>query len=244
MKDRFSDEPGAYAAFRPGYPPELFAFLASLPGNREAAWDCGTGNGQIAQELAGLFARVEATDISAAQIAQAPVRPNLRYTVQPAEQTDFAASSFDMITVGQAVHWFDLELFYAEVRRVGRPGGWLVLTGYHLPRISPDIDAVVYEFYQGLLGRYWDAERRHVDARYQDLPFPFAELPVPSFEHRLFWTVDHLIGYLQTWSALKLYRAATGLDPMPALREGLQEAWGTEAERVAAFPTLLRVGQL
>ena len=244
MKDRFSDQPGDYATYRPGYPPELFEFLFSLPGGHECAWDCGTGNGQVARELAAVFHQVEATDISTAQIAEGIVLPNIRYTVQPAEQTDFTASSFDMITVGQAVHWFDLDRFYAEVRRVGKPGGWLVLTGYHLPRISTEVDALVYEFYQGLLGPYWDAERRHVDARYLDLPFPFDEQAVPEFEHRLKWTPEHLIGYLQTWSALKLYRAATGQDPIPALTDKLSQAWGTEAERVVAFPTLLRVGRL
>jgi len=244
MKDRFSDKSGDYAAYRPGYPPELFEFLFSLPGGQEAAWDCGTGNGQIARELAPVFQRVEATDISAAQIAEAAVLPNLRYTVQPAEQTGFPDSSFDMITVGQAVHWFDLDRFYAEVRRVGKPGGWLVLTGYHLPRITPEVDTWVDSLYQDVLGPYWDAERRHVDAHYQDLTFPFVEIPVPEFAHRLYWTPEHLIGYLQTWSALKLYRAATGQDPIPALRVEIRKSWGTLGERMVTFPTLLRVGRL
>lgn len=244
MKDRFSDKSGDYAAYRPGYPLELFEYLCALPAGHDAVWDCGTGNGQLARELATVFRRVEATDISSAQLSEAVALPNIHYTVQPAEQTDFAASSFDMITVGQAVHWFDLDRFYAEVRRVGKPGGWLVLTGYHLPRISPEVDALVYTFYQGLLGPYWDAERRHVDARYLDLPFPFEEVAVPAFEHRLHWTPEHLIGYLQTWSALKLYRAATGNDPMPALSQSLREAWGPQPERLVAFPTLLRVGRL
>src|SRR4051812_10380946 len=104
-RDTFASSTSAYASSRPGYPDELFEWiLAHVPG-REAAWDCATGNGQAAAGLAPNFKSVVATDLSPEQVGSALSLPNVRYSAQPAEQTDFAANSFDLITVAQALHW-------------------------------------------------------------------------------------------------------------------------------------------
>jgi SAM-dependent methyltransferase len=212
FKDHFSANAIGYAASRPDYPAELFAFLAGTVDRHELAWDCATGNGQAARGLAAHFRAVVATDASARQIENALPRRGVSYRVAPAEMSGLAAASVDLLTVAQAVHWFDLPLFYAEVERVLRPGGVLALWCYERLRVDPAIDPLIESFYMDTLGPYWPPERRWVESGYRDLPFPFAELPVPAFEMRAEWTLDQVLGYVATWSALQAYRAALHQD--------------------------------
>src|SRR5688572_25795277 len=195
MKDNFSHQADAYAKYRPGYPPELFAFILDNVKGRETAWDCGTGNGQTAKELAQYFQKVEATDISQKQLDNAAQVPNINYSLQPAEQTNFPDDHFDLITVSQALHWFRFNEFYAEVRRVAKPGGWLAVWTYTRLPISPEIDELIgNEFYKKIVGEYWDRERRYVDENYMTIPFPLAEIECPRFSITLRWTIDELAG--------------------------------------------------
>ena len=69
MKDNFSGHSSDYARYRPAYPDALFAFIYERLACFDAAWDCGTGNGQVAGRLAERFDRVYATDLSANQLA-------------------------------------------------------------------------------------------------------------------------------------------------------------------------------
>lgn len=178
------------------------------------AWDCGTGNGQAALELSNYFDRVFATDISEQQINNAAARDNITYTVQRAEQTSFENNSFDLITVGQAIHWFDFSKFYHEVDRTLKPNGSIAVFGYSLVTIDPDIDKVIHYFYEDVVGSYWDKERRYVDAHYQTIPFPFKEIKAPTIIAKYDWTLEQLTGYLQTWSASQHYIDRNNEDPI------------------------------
>lgn len=123
FKDHFSTIASSYAAFRPEYPPELFAWIASLVATRQRAWDVGTGNGQAAIGLAGHFEEVIATDASAEQIALAKLRERVTYRVAPCDASGLATGSVDLVTSAAAAHWFPYEAFHAEVRRVARDKG-------------------------------------------------------------------------------------------------------------------------
>ena len=160
MKDNFSSRSAAYAKFRPVYPQQLYNFLLPLVRIKNIAWDCGTGNGQVAQELAKHFEHVYATDLSEKQIANAIAASNIHYNVGAAEKTEFPDQSFDLITVAQAIHWFDFEKFYAEVKRVIKPEGIIAVTGYGLLAIDDAIDKVVQYFYTNVTGAYWDEEKK------------------------------------------------------------------------------------
>jgi ubiquinone/menaquinone biosynthesis C-methylase UbiE len=241
MKDNFSSGSDQYALFRPTYPAALFDHLLSLTPRREQAWDCGTGNGQVAVVLAESFDRVFATDISAAQLASAPPHERIEYSVQPAEKTTFPDDSFDLITVAQAIHWLDFEAFYCEVDRVVRPGGVLAVIGYDRPRLSPAVDAVLDAFYRDVAGPYWDRERRYIDEQYRTIPFPYTDLATPSFAIEAEWSFRQLIGYLGTWSAVKHYQKANGEDPVAGVAAGLKKNWGDDAVKKARFPIFLRV---
>jgi ubiquinone/menaquinone biosynthesis C-methylase UbiE len=243
MKDNFSHQSDKYLLYRPSYPAELFSFLISQLHNRNTAWDCGTGNGQIAAELVKYFDKVYATDISAQQIENAALQQNVIYSMQPAEATNFAASAFDLITVAQAIHWFDFEKFYTEVKRVAKPQAIIAVIGYGLIKTFDEADAVIEHFYFNTLGSFWDAERKYIDENYLTIPFPFQEVKTPQFSNELNWNFEHMIGYLGTWSAVKHYTKAKGENPINLIEQKLKQCWGSETRKVK-FDILLRIGKV
>ncbi len=273
FKDHFSEQAGDYARYRPDYPEALFAFLAKSVTQHELAWDCGTGNGQAALELAGHFDRVIATDPSQAQIRNAVRHEKIDYSVAPAEQTGIPSGSVDLITVAQALHWFRFEAFYEEAFRVLKPQGVLAVWCYGLSRINPDVDKVVHHYYKNIVGPYWPPERRYIDEKYRTIPFassapssahgilgsvggtslyhsscatpPFVELPTPEFYMKTEWDMNDLIGYLHTWSATQLCQRKNEQDPIDIIRRALAKAWGREgAQLTVRWPVYLRAGRV
>ncbi len=242
----FSTVAREYANFRPGYPPELFAWLALTAPRRDAVWDCGCGSGQASTALAEHFAVVHATDVAPEQIAAARPHARVRYSVAPAEHSGLPAASVDLVSVAQALHWFDVEAFYAEARRVARPGALLAVWNYPRPRlVDAQLDRRFLDFYSAVVGPYWPPERRHIEANYTTLSFPFEELPHPEFGLTLRWNLEQLLGYVSSWSATTRYRKARGEDPVPILRASLQDAWPGEAAIVEILlPIGLRAGRL
>jgi SAM-dependent methyltransferase len=243
-KDYFSGHSKVYAAFRPSYPEELYAFTFSHLENKNQAWDCATGNGQVAQYLARHFQKVYATDISKQQLDHAVKLNNIIYSVSPAEETAFADHEFDLITVGQALHWLDQEKFYKEVKRVGKPGGLLALWGYALLYIEPEIDEIVLNFYSQTVGEYWDQARRLVEQQYKTISFPFEEIPSPSFSIDVAWTLDHLQGYLESWSATQKFMKENNHNPVPSIIGKLAEYWNNEEVKKVSFPVFMRLGKI
>lgn len=242
MKDYFSDQSGNYALYRPSYPDAFFAFIKSLLPHTRNAWDCGTGNGQIAVKLAPIFDAVYATDISQSQLDNAVQLDNIHYSQQPAGQTNFPSDFFDLIIVGQAIHWFDFERFYTEATRTAKNGAIISLIGYSKLTITEPLDTVINHLYSGILQGFWPAERQYIDEQYSTIPFPFPLLDTPLFFHKLHWTFDQLCGYLQTWSAVKQYSKAHQQNPIARIYDDLRAAWGAPAQREVGFPILVKLG--
>jgi len=244
FSDHFSAQAEGYARHRPGYPEALYATLARLSPGRLRAWDCGCGNGQVARGLVAHFSDVVASDPSAAQLAQRDTAHGIRYLRGLAAPAPLATASCDLITVGQALHWFPLDAFYAEARRILRPQGLLAVWCYSLLRITPPVDTVIDRFYRDRLGPWWPSERALVDRGYRDLPFPFAELAPPALAIEVDWDLAQVGGYLATWSAYRRYRQETGLDPLPGLLVQLAVPWGDpQRRRRVRWPLHLRVGR-
>jgi SAM-dependent methyltransferase len=244
MKDNFSTQSDQYAQFRPTYPAGLFNYLLTLVPCTARAWDCGTGNGQVAQQLAVYFDHVDATDISRQQIEHAIIRPNITYSVQPAEKTTFPDNSFDLVTVAQAIHWFDFPPFYQEVNRTLKNSGILAVIGYGQLHITPGIDSIIADFYRNVIGPYWDKERRYVDEGYQTIPFPYPDINAPAFSIDFEWTFIHLIGYLETWSAVKHFQKTNHQNPVTLIYQQLYKAWDSVETRPGQFPILLRIARI
>lgn len=243
MKDNFSTQAAEYAIYRPAYPVELYDFLFKLVEQKDTAWDCATGNGQVARILAQHFRQVYATDISEKQLSQALKLPNILYKVESSDQVNVADQSFDLITVAQAIHWFNFEAFYSEVKRTLKPNGLIAVMGYGLMLIDKKVDQVIYKLYEDILGKYWDSERRYIEEGYKTIPFPFEEITAPHFQIKTTWNFNQLIGYLNTWSSLQHYKKANERNPLEYVMIELKEAWGNDAEKEVRFPVLLRVGR-
>ncbi|SNC59308.1 Methyltransferase domain-containing protein [Hymenobacter gelipurpurascens] len=240
--DRFSAQADLYARYRIDYPVELYDFLLAQVPRRVRAWDCATGNGQVAAVLATYFEHVDATDISQAQLAQAPALPNITYQLSSAEHTPFADSSFDLITVAQALHWFDQEAFNQEIRRVGHPGATIAEWGYGLVHISPELDPLIQKFHDETMGPYWDDNRWHIVDEYARLPFPFAQVRQAHFPVRRQWSAEWFLNYLRTWSSVAKYQKQHNQqDPVLLIADELTQLWGA-GERELQFPVFLRTG--
>lgn len=244
--DHFSGHAREYARFRPRYPAALFAYLATLPARRERGWDVGTGNGQVAAGLAEHFDVVVASDPSRRQLAHAVRHPNVRYVLARAEDAFVLAGAVDLVMVGQALHWFDRDRFFAVARRAVRGGGIVAVWGYALARVCPAVDALTDRLYAGILDGYWAAARRLVDDEYRGITFPFEEVPKPpSFAMEASLTLDAFVGYLGTWSAVRRYAERNGVDPVSEIEDALRCAWGApDAVRPVRWPMFGRVGRV
>jgi ubiquinone/menaquinone biosynthesis C-methylase UbiE len=242
--DHFSNVASRYADFRPRYPAALFDYVASLVPRRSMVWDCAAGNGQATVDLAERFDGVVATDASREQIASAKPHPRIDYRVAPADQSGLTDESVGLITVAQALHWFDLERFYAEAKRVLRPGGVLAVWAYGVNEVEGDtLNRLVQDFYSNIVGPYWPPERKLVEEGYRTIPFPFTEIAPPSFRMEARWTLEQLIGYFSTWSATNRFIKATGRNPLEPLSDALARSWGeVNRPRRITWPLSLRLG--
>ncbi len=244
FKDHFSSVAASYSSHRPRYPAVLFEYLASLAPSREAAWDCATGSGQAALGLVEVFDRVIATDASAEQITNAHTHARITYKVATAEASGLDSDSVDLLTVAQALHWFNWDEFYPEAKRIIRQGGICAAISYLLCHTEPGVDRAIDRLYGEITAEYWPPERHYVEEKYQTIPFPFRELTPPNFDTTVSWTLPELLGYLSTWSAVDRYKADRGSDPLDLIRDELMDAWGDPQQpRTVIWPLVLRVGR-
>lgn len=242
FEDLFSTQAATYAAFRPRYPDALFDYLAEVAPAQHRAVDCGAGSGQAAIALARSFDEVIAIEPSHAQVTHAAQHERVRYVVAPAEQMDLDDASVDLIVCANAIHWFDLERFYPEARRVLRPDGVLAAWCYQRAAITPEIEEPIERYSRGTLDGYWSPRIAYVNEHYSTLPFPFDEIDAPAFVHEAELILDELIGYLGSWSATRAYIERNAVDPLVALRAELIDAWGPR-RRTVRWPLYIRIGR-
>lgn len=240
FKDHFSAQAEDYSIYRPEYPIELYDWLASLCPERALAWDCATGNGQVAVALTNRFGYVIGTDASESQIYHATTYPRVEYEVALAHESPLKDNSVDLITVAQALHWFDFDAFFTEVNRVSKNNGVLAVWCYELHQITPEIDAVVRKYYDEIIGQYWPTERKHIEQRYESINFPFETIKAPNCTMEKQWTFKHLVGYLGTWSASQRYLQEHDKDPRSLILDELQQAWGSDETKMVKWPVTIK----
>jgi SAM-dependent methyltransferase len=224
--DHFSAVANRYADFRPHYPSGLFDYIATLVPQNSVVWDCACGNGQATLDL-----------------ASATPHPKIVYRVALAEQSGLLDQSVALVTVAQALHWFDFDRFYAEVKRVLTPDGVIAVWAYGINTVEgEDANQLVQDFYARTVGPYWPQERRLVEQGYRTIPFPFAELTPPAFRMEAHWTLDQLLGYFSTWSSTNRYIKANGRNPLEPLAAELKRVW-RDSPRQIIWPLSLRIGR-
>lgn len=243
FKDYFSQAAAGYSEYRPTYPDTLFRYLADQVTHHNLAWDCATGNGQAAVALAKHFDNVIATDGSEKQLSQAPHIDNIEFRVATAEDSGLEGATVDLVTVAQALHWFNFEAFTAEAKRVLKPGGILAVWTYNLLECDPAVDTIINTFYDQTVGDYWPFERKHVETGYRDINLPMAARhDMPTFAMEQQWTLARLVGYLYTWSAVAACERAQGRNPLEDILDPLAEVWGDpEAEKRVIWPLSVRI---
>ncbi len=245
FKDHFSSTASDYARFRPSYPSELAVYLSSLPAQPAVAWDCGCGSGHLSVQLALHFDRVEATDASLEQLGKAQQHPRVTYRCARAESCGLATESVDLAVSAQAAHWFDIDAYYSEVRRVTRSGAAIALIAYSRSILDADIAACFDHFYDNVAGPYWPPERDIIQQGYRTLPFPFDEVTAPMFDMQSDWNLAQLLGYVDTWSAMRGLEKVAGRTPYEQFCRDMTAAWGEPARcRRVVWPLSLRVGRL
>ena len=241
--DHFSGHASAYAVYRPRYPVALYDWLLTVSPGAQLAWDVGTGNGQVAHGLVTRFARVVATDPSAEQLSRAVPHPRIKF-IETKYASGLAAASVQLITVGQAIHWFELDAFFAEAARVLQPRGVVAAFAYAHSRVTPEIDAHVRRFHDVTLAGYWAPEHHLIHAGYRTLALPIDEIAAPAFELCEQWTLAQYSGFLRTWSSVQKLIAAGGEAHVTSFEQELASAWGRESVRAVIWPLVLRAGPL
>ena len=244
-KDLFSGHSKTYAKYRPGYPKELFDYILQFVDKKDKAWDCATGNGQAAVMLAEHFKKVEATDISEAQIKNAVAKNNIEYQICPAEHTNFPDKSFDLITVAQAYHWLNWKKFRQEVMRTAKPNAVIAIWAYGLINTEDEkINQLIDHFYYEIIGPYWDAERKYVDEAYATVEFDYNLLPTKDFSIKLKWNKEAFLGYLYSWSAVQNYIKQNQVSPLEQFQKEIDVIWDKTTEKKIEFPVFLKLGRV
>ncbi|MCB9251492.1 MAG: class I SAM-dependent methyltransferase [Flavobacteriales bacterium] len=238
----FSEQAESYARFRPHYPENLYKKIFQHVSAFDLAWDVGTGNGQIAHKLSETFQNVHASDISAGQLKQAFQNPNIQYSVSSAESCELEDRSTDLITVGQAIHWFNTDLFYDEVRRVAKKNAFLAIWGYNLLKIDVATDDLIRFFHNKVLAKYWDPRRKAVLEELENLPFPFEEIELNPGSLLVEWTLEDLFGYLRSWSAVNTYLKINSQNPLEYIENDLKKSWGKQERKQIIIPLFSRMG--
>ena len=245
FKDYFSSQSTQYSIYRPKYPKRLFSYLHGECRETKLAWDVGTGNGQAAQALSLYFDKVYATDASSSQIVNAIPKSNINYAIANEQAPALKRRSVNLITVAQALHWFDLEVFYAEADRVLKRYGLIACWSYNMFSIDVKIDREIDWFYSEFLKEFWPPERRLVETRYRTLSFPFRELRPPNFEIKAIWNFENMLGFLNTCSAVSNFKSREGYEPISTNIERFKLAWGdTDENKEVKWPISIRVGHV
>lgn len=259
MAKLFINQAKQYADARPTYPSELFQFIASKTPYHDLAWDVGTGNGQAISPLANIFKNVIGTDTSPKQLELAPKLPNVNYYITPPtmsadelQQTvPIAQSSLDLVTVAQAMHWFDLPKFYDSVKwALKKPNGLIAAWCYTNMSVNDEVDAVFGPFYEAS-GPYWEEARKLVEDKYRSIYFPFG--PVDGLDHtgpfefvaEKVMTMEDYLTYIRSWSAYNTAKDK-GVELLTEkVVKKFRVAWNSSGgEKVAKFPIHLRIGKV
>jgi SAM-dependent methyltransferase len=243
-KGDFSKLSGIYLKYRPHYPPELFEYLQTLTEGHELAWDCGTGNGQAAVGLAGHYEKVYATDPGAEQLKHAMPHSRIVYKQERAEHCSLPDSSADLLTVAQALHWFDFDRFYAVAKRVLKPGGVIAAWAYGLPSLPEEVDGVFKHFHDEVVSKYWLYENLLIYKEYEPIPFPFQQIGAPAFSIIKEMDLQSLVGLARSWSATQTFIDRNHTDPTTALQQQLAAVWGDPAsKKQATWKLILKLGR-
>ncbi|KAL2923688.1 putative methyltransferase [Bienertia sinuspersici] len=262
MAKLFVNQAKEYANGRPTYPKELFEFIASKTPSHLLVWDVATGSGQAIPPLAKMYKKVIATDTSEKQLEFAPKLSNVNYqhtcpnmSIHQLQQHVASQSTLDLVTIAQALHWFNQAEFFDLVKwALKKPNGVIAAWCYTLPEVNPEVDDVFGPFYELDSKPYWDEARKLVDNKYMDIYFPFE--PVDGLDHtgpfqfnaeKLMDFHDYML-YIRSWSAYNTAKE-NGVELLTdEVTQKFKYAWNISGDgsgqKLVNFPIYLRIGKV
>lgn len=221
----FNQESDKYLLYRPKYPKELYELIKSVTRNHNTVWDCACGNGQISIDISEYFTLVEGSDINENQILNATKRKNINYSVQNSESTNYMNDYFDVVCVGQALHWFCSDKFFDEVKRVLKKDGFFFCWGYSFFKISNELDEIIEKEFFKVIDSFWSDKNRVLHDKYSNIDFPFEKIEIPVIKMIEHWNLNQLMAYLNTWSAVKICNEKNNIDIVDLLENKLVNYW-------------------
>ena len=240
----FSDKSDLYESARPTYPIELYDYLFSISPSNKLVWDCACGSGQAAIGLADRFDHVYASDISKEQIENAKQHQKIEYVVAPSEKCALGNDSCDLITVAQALHWFDYGAFWPEALRVLKPGGIFSAWGYSWPILKEELDTVFKTDILKVVEPYWAQQNKLIWNHYKNVDFPFEELEAPKQVMEIHWNLDEFFNFIHTFSATRRCIDDIGNSFFEQAYAKAKKVWGNpETRKTIAFDFVLYVGK-
>jgi ubiquinone/menaquinone biosynthesis C-methylase UbiE len=241
----FSSLSESYQKFRPSIPKLFFDFLFTTVYEQGRAWDCAAGTGQNSKALKAGFKNVAATDISSQMIKKAQRHSGINHCVAQSECACFKDQIFDLVLVAQAIHWFDLPMFYNEVKRVLKKDGIIAAVAYGFSSIEQSIDLILEKFRFQFLDPYWHPRAKMVFEGYQNLSFPFEEIEIEPIHLKIRWNMYELLGFMRTWSGVKKFIEDHNEDPVLKIVDVLEREWGNpESKKELTFPLYTRIGKV
>ncbi|XP_042226219.1 putative methyltransferase DDB_G0268948 [Homarus americanus] len=237
-----------YAEFRPVPPRSLVNTVVDYVKEKveplQVCVDIGCGSGQNTRLYSEHFKQVIGLDVSLEQLRVAEqdhLHQNVVYKEGLAEHMPVENASVDLVTSCAAVHWFNLDTFYKEVDRVLRPGG--VLACYSYLACTPlyagkNLRSTILEMHSNL-DPNWSMGHRHLNSDYGTLPaFSPEEVFISSNEEKFVVetdaTLDSIIGYLSSWSAVQKLQDREGEEVVSQFlskcKHRLQDEMGTTEE--------------
>jgi len=127
-----------YDDYRGGYSPASLGHIlqrARIDPQTSLILDLACGTGAVTRQISTAGRLLVSMDAAFLMLAQArQLYPHNCLACANGEQLPLPPGSFDLVTIGQAVHWFNLPALLGELKRVLRPGGWLaVISRYPSP---------------------------------------------------------------------------------------------------------------
>ena len=242
-----------YDIYRPKYPEEFFQkILDLLPSEKRVNYlDIATGTGALIFPLSSHFSNISlGIDSSGSQIATALKKvedfklKNLQFNMMDVlEVPNFIAknqiSKFDLITIGQALHWFDIPVVLKMIKNelLNENGILSVLSyaclGYEYnvkDQTKANLGYQRYQEWYEIIEKYFDCDRGALMKGFEGSPFKeiFGNMEKDEKIYKNETTDVDFVKYLKTYSAYNCYcdknsKNAGYKDPILKLEEEIKK---------------------
>ncbi|MFA8301311.1 MAG: class I SAM-dependent methyltransferase [Hyphomicrobiales bacterium] len=234
-KKKFITNSGDYKKYRLVYPDSILDIIKKHIRKFDNALDVATGSGQLAIKLSEIFEEVDAVDYSQAQLDNAYLCDNIEYALASAEDLPFSNKSFDLVSIAQALHWVDRNMFFSEVKRLLKKEGVFLIVLYDLPKFNNKVDRLIEDFCFHTMKDYWGFDRKELLSHYIDYDIPFELQERYTISDVKQYSKDDLIGLMKSWSVVSNFIDYNLYCPVDRIKDDIYSAWKGEEKYMDAL---------